>query len=330
LNELQLQTGPYRTTYVGTELVRESTPQEWEVYGEILRRVDEAKQWAIGDWLCDGKRHYGDGLYKKASAILGYQEQSMKQFKILADSFDIKFRRLNLSWAHHQEVASLKTIEEDEDDKLSMSGDTDYETIAEMLTWAEKEGASVRDLRDSVQQYKRRQKEEIRLANEPERYSLILADPAWEYEFVESKSRSLENHYQPSSLEDMKRLRVPAADNCILFMWATSPKLCEAIELIAAWGFEYRTCAVWAKDKIGMGYYFRQQHELLFIATKGEIGTPNPENRVSSIITAPRKEHSAKPECVYEIIESMYPEYKRLEMFARDKRIGWDVWGDES
>ena len=71
MNELTLRTGCYLTTQVGTEVIRESTQKEWETYGEILRRVEEAKQWAIGDWLCDGKRHYGDGLYKRAAEITG-------------------------------------------------------------------------------------------------------------------------------------------------------------------------------------------------------------------------------------------------------------------
>lgn len=66
-NELQLNTGPYKTTFMGIEFVRQSTKKEWENYGEILKRVDEAKQWAIGDWLCDGKRHYNDKLYEESS-----------------------------------------------------------------------------------------------------------------------------------------------------------------------------------------------------------------------------------------------------------------------
>ena len=73
-NELDLQRGPYSTTFVGLEMQRESTPDEWEQYGEVLRRVDEAKQWAIGDWLVDGKKHYGDRLYERAAGVLGYDE----------------------------------------------------------------------------------------------------------------------------------------------------------------------------------------------------------------------------------------------------------------
>jgi hypothetical protein len=128
------------------------------------------QQWAIGDWLVDGKRHYGDGLYKRAASILGYQEQSMKQFKILADSFGLKFRRLNLSWAHHQEVASLKIIKEESGGKLYLSDETDYEKVVEMLTAAEKDSQSVRDLREVVRLHKEAQQRQIQLANAPEKY----------------------------------------------------------------------------------------------------------------------------------------------------------------
>ena len=74
MNELILRTKCYVTTPLGTEVTRPSTESEWQAYGEILRRVDEAKQWAIGDWLVDGKSHYGDGLYKRAAEITGQSE----------------------------------------------------------------------------------------------------------------------------------------------------------------------------------------------------------------------------------------------------------------
>ena len=80
MNELILKTKCYLTTRVGTQVTRKSTKTEWETYGEILRRVDEAKQWAIGDWLVDGKRHYGDGLYKQAAEITGLDEGQLRKF----------------------------------------------------------------------------------------------------------------------------------------------------------------------------------------------------------------------------------------------------------
>lgn len=94
----------------------------------------------------------------------------------------------------------------------------------------------------------------------------------------------------------------------------------------------YRTCAVWDKERLGMGYYFRQQHELLLVAAKGALPVPEPSVRVSSVIRAPRGRHSEKPEVVYELLEAMYPtftEVDRVELFARDTRAGWAAWTNE-
>jgi len=100
--------------------------------------------------------------------------------------------------------------------------------------------------------------------------------------------------------------------------------------VIEAWGFSYRTCAVWVKDKIGMGYYFRQRHELLLVATKGKPPTPAPSDRLDSVIEATRERHSAKPVEGYEAIERMYPTLPKMEMFCRSPRDGWHVWGNQS
>jgi N6-adenosine-specific RNA methylase IME4 len=121
-----------------------------------------------------------------------------------------------------------------------------------------------------------------------------------------------------------------AARDAILFLWTTSPKLTESIKVLGSWGFEYRTCAVWDKQKIGMGYYFRQQHEILLVATKGNIPVPEPSSRHSSVISIDRGQHSKKPEKFYEIIEKMYPELPKIELFCRSRRSGWAAWGNQS
>lgn len=165
-----------------------------------------------------------------------------------------------------------------------------------------------------------------------ERYPVIYADPPWRYEHAESESRAIENQYPTMTLDDIKGLPLDdiCTEDCVLFMWATSPKLAEAMEVLEAWGFGYRTCAVWDKQKIGMGYYFRQQHELLLVAVRGAPPTPLPANRPSSVLSFPRGAHSAKPVEVYELIEAMYGDLPKLEMFCRSPREGWGVWGNQS
>lgn len=164
------------------------------------------------------------------------------------------------------------------------------------------------------------------------RYPVLYADPPWRYEHAESESRAIENQYPTMLLDDICALPVSdlATPDAILFLWATSPKLAESMRVIEAWGFTYRTCAVWDKQKIGMGYYFRQQHELLLVATRGSIPAPPPDARPSSVFSESRGEHSAKPAQFAEWIEAMYPTLPRMELFCRSPREGWATWGNQS
>jgi N6-adenosine-specific RNA methylase IME4/ParB-like chromosome segregation protein Spo0J len=161
------------------------------------------------------------------------------------------------------------------------------------------------------------------------KYDVILADPPWQYQFSETQTREIENQYPTMKLEDIKNMVLPIEDSAVLFLWATAPKLEEAISVIKAWGFTYKTCAIWDKEVIGMGYWFRIQHELLLVGVKGTFRSPEPEDRVSSIIKSRRSTHSTKPDVVYEILEKMLPNRKYLEVFARSTRDGWASWGNQ-
>lgn len=163
----------------------------------------------------------------------------------------------------------------------------------------------------------------------PERPNLVLADPPWRYDFAETDSRQIENQYPSATVEEIIDMSPDTEPDCVLFMWATVAKLPEAMRVLDGWGFEYKTSAVWDKEKIGMGYWFRGQHELLLVATKGTFSPPDESVRVSSVFREARKKHSEKPECVYEWIETAFPQAKKLEMFCRNHRAGWEAVGNE-
>lgn len=161
-------------------------------------------------------------------------------------------------------------------------------------------------------------------------FNVIYADPPWKYDFSQSDSREIENQYPTMELDKIKSLVIPAADDTVLLLWATAPKLREALEVIAAWGFIYKTHAVWDKQKIGMGYWFRGQHEDLLVAVKGNFSPPAPDRRFSSVISDIRTDHSVKPIAVYDMIEHMFPLGKYLELFARQKHNEkWHAWGNQ-
>lgn len=164
------------------------------------------------------------------------------------------------------------------------------------------------------------------------KYAVLYADPPWKYEHVKTENRAIENQYPTMELTELLTLPIDSITNkdAIIFLWANAPKLAEAMRVLESWGFTYRTCAVWVKDRIGMGYYFRSQHELLLVGIKGNMPVPPESSRVSSVIGMPREAHSAKPECVYEIIEQMYPSLPRIELFSRTKRDGWGAWGNQA
>lgn len=162
-------------------------------------------------------------------------------------------------------------------------------------------------------------------------YGVVYADPPWKFEVYSENGmdRSADNHYPTMTLADIKALKVPAADDSVCFMWATVPMLPEALEVMAAWGFTYKSHAVWVKDRVGTGYWFRNQHELLLIGTRGDIPAPAMGTQPSSVIEAPLGRHSAKPASVAEMIEKLFPNLPKVELFCRSPREGWDAIGNE-
>jgi N6-adenosine-specific RNA methylase IME4 len=187
----------------------------------------------------------------------------------------------------------------------------------------------------------RRAQRELELATKQaalpkQRYGVIVADPEWRFEPYSRETgmdRAADNHY-PTSVTDLIAERdVPsiAADDCVLFLWATVPMLRDALRVMEAWGFEYKSHAVWDKIHIGTGYWFRNRHELLLVGTKGDIPAPAMGDQFASVMTIARKEHSAKPEQFLELIEQYFPNLPKIELNRRGQsRPGWDAWGNEA
>ena len=166
------------------------------------------------------------------------------------------------------------------------------------------------------------------------KYQVIYADPPWQYNNT-GLGGSAENHYVTMSMAELLSMKDDiksrAADNAVLFLWATSPFLLEGLELCHDWGFEYKTSFVWIKDRSTygkLGFYNYGQHEFMFVATRGSC-LPRAGTLAPSVLFAPKGKHSEKPEVVYDIIEKMYPNTNKLELFARQTRDGWIGWGNE-
>ena len=201
---------------------------------------------------------------------------------------------------------------------------------------------AVKDHRQIAQTVKkdRRQEREAELGQRiaalpAKRFGVILADPEWRFETYSAETgmdRSADNHYPTSALDVIKSRPVGdiAADDCALLLWATVPMLLQALEVMAAWGFAYKSHAIWNKDRVGTGFWFRNKHELLLIGTRGKIPAPAMGEQIASVVDAPLGEHSAKPAFAHELAESYWPNLPKIELNARLRRLGWDAWGLEA
>jgi N6-adenosine-specific RNA methylase IME4 len=170
------------------------------------------------------------------------------------------------------------------------------------------------------------------LALPDKRYGVILADPEWRFEPLSRETgmdRAADNHYSTSLLDVIKERDVPsiAADDCVLFLWATVPMLPQALEVMEAWGFDYRSHVIWFKPIAGTGYWFRNKHELLLVGVKGDVPAPAMGTQWGSLMTGEAGRHSAKPDWQYHLAEMFYPNLPKIELNARRCRPGWDSWG---
>ncbi|MDD5511929.1 MAG: MT-A70 family methyltransferase [Dehalococcoidales bacterium] len=205
----------------------------------------------------------------------------------------------------------------------------------QLLNEIKPDGMSIHKAYDAT----RREVSQVAINPEPELpegiFQVFYMDPPWQYN-NSGLGGSAENHYRTRTVDEMlnrlKELNFAShtAPACVLFLWATNPLLPEALRLIGELGFQYKTNLTWVKDKPTygkLGFYVYGQHELLLLATQGSMLPKG--DKPASVICAEVRDHSRKPEVVYEIIDQMYPNTRKCELFGREHRFGWEVWGDQ-
>lgn len=168
-------------------------------------------------------------------------------------------------------------------------------------------------------------------------YDLIMADPPWKFEnwSKPGEHKNASAKYECMDLDAIKAMNVGhhASKDCILWLWATNPLHQEAFEVCKAWGFKYVTGGVWVKRTVngnlafGAGYRLRSASEPFLIATNGN---PETVKNVRTVVEGVVREHSRKPEEGYAVAEAYVPNARRLDLFSRQPRAGWDNWGNEA
>lgn len=166
------------------------------------------------------------------------------------------------------------------------------------------------------------------------KFGTIIADPPWEFENVRTRAAA-ENHYPTLPTRQIIRLPVEdwAADNSHLYLWVTAAHLKDGLQVMEAWGFDYKQYLTWVKVsengklQIGLGNYYRHATEICLFGTRGKAKAL--VHDLPNVFWAPRSKHSRKPDTIHEWAEKLSPE-PRLEMFARRGRLGWASWGNEA
>lgn len=165
------------------------------------------------------------------------------------------------------------------------------------------------------------------------KYRVVYADPPWDYGNSMPPGTTVPRDYYPSmklqAICDLP-VREIVEDNAVLFLWTTSPHLEESFQVIKAWGFKYKSSFIWDKVAHNMGHYNSVRHEFLLVCVRGSC-QPDVRKLFDSVVTEERTEHSRKPELFREIIDTIYPHGKRVELFRRGGKIGaWETWGNEA
>jgi N6-adenosine-specific RNA methylase IME4 len=162
-------------------------------------------------------------------------------------------------------------------------------------------------------------------------FDVVIADPAWPECFGATCSRSITRHYATMALPDICAIPVESitALDSLLLLWVPANRLHLGLEVMAAWGFRFRTSGVWVKPRSGTGKWLRSQHEVYLVGRRGRFPAPRPGLLLPSVIHAPATRHSQKPDDLHRWVETTWPGMRYVELFARRPRENWTTWGDD-
>ncbi|MCW2226998.1 MT-A70 family methyltransferase [Bradyrhizobium elkanii] len=267
---------PGIVTRVGLDLPTDLDFSAWSEIGNTLRGVEGAIQWWIGDWLNFGEKKYGE-TYSQAIDATEYTYQSLADAKWVSEKFGFSDRSENLSWTHHRVAAGTPDP-------------------GALLSLAEQNGWSVRELRNEVNKRKAAKRlgsptsedgtctvaDLLALIERGVKFSTIYADPPWLYDNQATRA-STENHYGGMTIAELCDLPIRdlVTDDGHLHLWTTNAFLFECPKIFDAWGFEFRSSYVWTKPQMGIGNYWRNSHEILLTAIRGDAKRFNDHSLMS-------------------------------------------------
>lgn len=316
--------GPFMATPYGLE-IEDGKPvpyETWEAYGKGLQRIEGAIQWVIGDWLRFGEFNYGEKYAQATDAWPETKQQQLANYQWVSNAYLYGERsvRTELSWSHFERAASLEEP-----------------LRSQLLDEANEKEWSVRDLKQAIRAHQIGEIKESEIVVPEGKFNVIACDPPWPYDLIGSRNpwetydragRRASAPYNEMTLPQIIANEPPAADDCILWLWTTHRFMGDALSIIKLWGFTHKAIVTWIKDQMGLGSWLRSKSEFCIMAIKGKPKVAL-ENQ-TTVMEGPLREHSRKPDSFYELVESLVPNsYRKLDMYSREKREGWDQLGNE-
>jgi N6-adenosine-specific RNA methylase IME4 len=314
---------------------------EYETESKRFNNENDVREWMINNQF--GRRNLSN--YQRSVLALQLEEvfkekakeKQGKRSDLLvnspkSESIDTRKELAKVASVGEQTIARVKVIEAKANEETKAKLSTGEVSINQVYQDIKKE--EKKEERDKKIEDVKAKIESENLVSPNKKYHVIGIDPPWAYEEkggfssadYDSESNRGAVDYPTMTVEQIKKIELPAADDCVLFLWTTHAFLKDSFDLVEEWGFKYKATLVWDKVKMGLGRTVRMQVEFCLIAVKG-----NPIINGSSerdIITEPRREHSRKPEAFYQMAERMCIGNK-LDYFSRQNRENWDHYGAE-
>jgi len=313
---------------------------EYKTINKEFDNEDEAKEWMILNQF--GRRNLS--AYQRSVLALELedvfrikakekQQEAGGAVRQKSDKavIDTKKELSKVASVSHDTIAKVKKIQEKAPDEIKTklsTGEISINAAYKEIKKEEKKEERINLIKEQIQ--------DIEKGNLPKLkglYDVVSVDPPWNYEgqskeitSFDSIGRRVSNPYPEMSTQEIKEIKLPLMENAIVFLWTTHKFLPDAFEILKEWGLEYKATIVWNKEKIGMGAWFRMQCEFCLLGVKGKPYWDNTKHR--DIFTETRREHSRKPDSFFDIVNEITLG-RKLEYFSREKRKGWDIFGND-
>jgi N6-adenosine-specific RNA methylase IME4 len=298
----------------GLQAIGTPSFEQWQECGDFIKKSNGAVHFWIGDWLNYGERTWGE-MYSQALDETSFEYGTLRNDKYISDKMQLSLRNDNLTFGHAQILVSLP-------DK-------------EKMFWVNelsKQPMPIRELRERI---KEKRKLELPSPTTPKtKYETIVIDPPWPVEFMQLQMRPNQviMPYPTMTIDELKAFTLVkdiADENCNLFIWTTHTYLPDTFSILEAWGFKYHVCLTWNKTNGRSLFGFNRMTEFVVYAHKGNITVNQRGEFIDTIFTEKLREHSRKPDVFYEMIKKNTPDQRRIDIFSREKRDGFDQWGNE-